>query len=194
EHLSGLERERLFLEGEDLFDEALDVVDDAAARDDLPQKHCRCQQDHPDAEKEDERDLEHRPRLDVTHEAVHLPSTHPRRLAGRGGVTGDRTPLAAPHPPLTVGRLAAVAVEELVDRGAVCPRSGWIVDERCGLSTRAGSVVISGHGPQSTGTLRSRIGRGARSRHSPLSTADSSARATARAEPRRTSTSTTSPS
>src|SRR3546814_9806630 len=70
-------------EATDRGDEALDVVDRAGAARRAPQERRCDADDQVDRQEEQHRDLEHRPRLDVPHDAPHLagPDLAPARLA-----------------------------------------------------------------------------------------------------------------
>src|SRR3546814_9020998 len=59
-------------EATDRGDEALDVVDRAGASRRAPQERRCDADDQVDRQEEQHRDLEHRPRLDVPHDAPHL--------------------------------------------------------------------------------------------------------------------------
>ena len=59
------------------LEEVLEVVDRARADGETPEDHAGDQEDHPEAEVEDQRDLQHRPRLDVTDQAPDFAGAEP---------------------------------------------------------------------------------------------------------------------
>ena len=76
--------EREAVEREELLDEVLDVVDRSGAHGERPQQHAGDEQHEVHHDEEHERDLQHRPRVDATHDPLHAPGSHtpPRRDCG----------------------------------------------------------------------------------------------------------------